>query len=193
MPRAVGGSGVQLGGVGRPISFAIDGTEVLEERIAVIESRLNDASPGFQVAADVLEAHVAKTFETQGAHIGKPWRALAPSTQRARLRRTGYYQNPPTGRPAILIWTTRMRRSFRRGSIAHIRRIGQHEMLWGSRDPRARFHQRPTKPGRPPKRTIIGFRDAIQRREVIINPVHMYLRGLAVGDIRRIAFARAGV
>jgi hypothetical protein len=92
---------------------------------------IRDWSPAFSIIAeDVLEPYVMRAFQTEGAsQLGEKWQELAPSTLRYR---------PPT---PILQVHGDMMRSFQKGDPQHVEEISPRRLVWGSRDPKALFHQ----------------------------------------------------
>ena len=180
-----------------PIAIEVTGVEEVVERIGGIADRVGKLRPAFEVVADLLEGHVAKTFATQGSRIGQAWQALAVSTVRARTNRTGYYglRGPSGAGPAgpVLQWSGRLLRSFRRGGVAHFRRVSDTGLIWGSGVRYGVFHQSKAPRSRLPRRPMLGFRDEFQRREVLFQPIRMYLQGVEPGAIRAVMGPRLGL
>jgi hypothetical protein len=176
------------------VTATIDGVGRVIDRIGGMEERLKRARPAMEVIADLLEGHVGKTFSTQGARIGKPWWALAASTVIARTRGYGYYGQRsaamgagPTG--PVLVWSGRLMRSFRRGGVAHVRNTSDTGLLWGSGVRYGRFHQGPG----PRQRLILGFRNAMQLREIAFQPLRLWVQGVEAGAIKTTLSARLGL
>ena len=180
--------------MGAPVAVSLQtaGFGAVLDRLAGLESRLASPEPALEIVADLLEAHVAKTFDTEGAEAGARWAPLAASTVRARTRRTGYYRLAPsmgagpTG--PILTWTGRGRRSFARGGTGHVRQISASGLTWGSTVDYLRFHQFGAR-----RRVILGFRDAFQQRELVFQPLRLWLQGVPAGAIRTVMGARTGL
>lgn len=170
----------------------IEGADRAMELIAARADRMRDVAPAFEVIADLLEAHVAATWATQGARIGHAWRPLARLTIAQRTARRGYYRAAPapdagpTG--PVLVWTGRSRASFRRGSAQHVREVSPSSLRWGSSRALLRSHQEGTI--RLPRRPVLGFRDAWQQREIVWQPVRQWLQGVPAGTIRSVAQIR---
>lgn len=154
-------------------------------RMGALEERLRNPQPGLELVADVLEAHVADTFASQGGRIRRYWRPLAWSTIAARAKRWGYYrQNPTDGvtpTMPVLVWTGRLRGSFHRGSSYHVRQVTGSELIWGTSLPYARYQR---------DRQMLGFADEWQRREVLFQPFRLWLQGGELGAIRTSVAAR---
>jgi hypothetical protein len=92
---------------------------------------IKDFSPAFTlIAEDVLQPHVIGQFRTEGrADLGDKWQDLAPSTLRGR-------PNTP-----ILFVTGALENSFMAGGANHVQDITPLKLVWGSKDPKALFHQ----------------------------------------------------
>lgn len=177
------------------LTATLDGIKDVVKEIAGLEERARNLRPAFEIVADLLEAHVAAQFATEGAHAGTPWRPLAPATQLQRLRHTGSYRRGgalaagPTG--PILTWTGRTRLSFQAGSPDHVREISERELRWGSRYAVAGYHQRGNL--RLPQRKIVAFRDVFQQRELAFQPLRLWLQGVPPGAIRAVMATRLGL
>lgn len=178
-------------------SVSLVGTERILARFGGLEARLAHPEPALTIIADLLEAHVAQQFATQGARVGKPWAPLRPSTIRARTRRWGYYQRAPRAGVAaagpILAWTGDLASSFRQGSPLHVRTVTPTSLTWGSRDPKARFHQATGPRGRLARRPPIDFANDFQRREIAFTPLRLWLQGVPAGAIATVCRARLGL
>lgn len=176
------------------LGLSVEGFEPILERIGGMESRLADLSPAFEISADLLELHVARTWATQGAYAGHPWRPLAESTARLRQRRLGYYRRAPTAgagpRTPILVWTGRSRASFARGSQDHVRQISAASLVWGSSVPWLVYHQSTKPRTRLPRRPVLAFRNRFQARELVFQPARLFLQGVPPGAIRTVMLAR---
>jgi hypothetical protein len=155
-------------------------------RIGALEDRVAHPAPALRLIARLLSAHVETTFVSQGARIGRGWAPLAPRTVRARMRRWGHYALPPgpgsspPGPPNQ--WTTRLRGSFRPGQADHIELVSDEVLTWGSAVPYGRFVHR--------RRPIVGFRDAFQERELLYQPLRLYVQGVPIGAIETTMRAR---
>lgn len=176
----------------------LEGLEEIVERIGGLKERIADPRPALEIVANLLEAHVAQNFTTQGGHSGTPWPPLADSTVRARTRRWGYYRrwapiSGASGASPILQWHGRLSRSFRRGGVAHIRHVSPSGLTWGSGVAYGIYHQSSRPRKRLPRRPPIAFRDEFQRREILFQPVRLYLQGVPVGAIETVMRARLRV
>lgn len=179
-------------------TISVSGVDAVVKRIGGISKRLEDLRPALSIVADILEAHVGAMFETQGVRGGAAWQSLAPSTVLARQRRTGYYgRRQATGgvgpSSPVLVWSGRLRRSFARGGVAHIRRITSSSLTWGSGVRYGVFHQSDAPRSVLPRRAPLEFRDDFQRREVVFQPIRLWLQGLPAGAIRATVGPRLGL
>lgn len=173
----------------------LEGLEEIVERIGGLKARAANPQPALEVVANLLEAHVQQNFATAGAHGGSPWPPLAASTVRARTKRWGYYRRwAPTadasGSRPILVWHGRLQRSFARGGVAHIRVVSPSGLTWGSGVAYGINHQSTQPRTRLPRRAPIQFRDDFQRREILFQPVRLYLQGVPPGAIETTLRAR---
>lgn len=179
------------------LGATLNGVEEILERIGGIEARAQDLRPALEVTANLLELHVARTFATEGAHSGHPWPPLAASTVRARTKRWGYYRRwapvnaGPTG--PVLQWHGRLARSFQRGGVAHIRVVSPSGLTWGSGVAYGIYHQSTRPRKRLPRRAPIAFRDDFQRREIMFQPVRLWLQGVPANAIETTLRARLRV
>lgn len=174
--------------------MSLEGTERILARFGGIQERLAHPEPALNIVADLLEAHVAQQFVTQGQRAGRPWAPLRPSTIRARTRRWGYYKRAPRAGVAaagpVLAWTGELAQSFHQGSPLHVRTITPTSLTWGSRDPKARFHQGGR--GRL-RRQPIAFTSDFQKREIAFTPLRLWLQGVPAGAIATVTRARLGL
>lgn len=179
-------------------TMTLEGTAPILAKFGGMAERLAHPEPVLNVVADLLEAHVAATFATTGGRVGRPWTPLAPRTVRARARRWGYYRivapgaGAAAGGPALR-WSGRLAGSFRRGGVDHVREISATTLRWGSEDPRAKFHQSSGPRTHLPRRPPLAFRDAFQQREIVFQPLRLYLQGVPVGAIATVMRARLGL
>lgn len=175
-------------------TVSVEGIEPIMERIGGLRERLANAAPAFEISADLLELHVAQVWATQGAHGGSPWAPLAASTARMRERRWGYYRLAPAGgasaRSPILVWTGRSRGSFRQGHPEHVRMVSPSGLVWGSSVPWLKYHQSTRPRTRLPRRAMLAFRDAFQLRELVFQPLRLWVQGVPEGAIRIVMLAR---
>jgi hypothetical protein len=176
------------------LGVQLAGLKEITARIGGMQDRAADPQPSLEVVANLLELHVAKTFATEGAHSGNVWPPLAPSTVKARTRRWGYYRHAPTGGAGpsapILVWRGQLRGSFGRGHPQHVRVVSPSGLIWGSSVAYAIYHQSTRPRSRLPRRPPIAFRDEFQQRELLFQPVRLYLQGVPVGAIETTMRAR---
>lgn len=175
----------------------LGGLEEIVERIGGLKARAADPAPALEIIANLLEAHVAKTFATEGGHSGHPWQPLAESTARARAHRWGHYRQAPASgagpRHPILVWRGYLRGSFQRGHPEHVRAVSRSGLTWGSSVDYGIYHQSTRPRTRLPRRAPIEFRDDFQRREILFQPVRLYLQGVPPGAIEGTMRARLRV
>ena len=165
------------------VSITVTGLTAVRERLAGLEARAQNFAPALDLVAKLLEAQTQRVFDTQGEALGARWQPLAASTMRARQMRWGYYRATPAGAiDRILEWTWRLRRSFVAGGSDHIREVSSSTLRWGSAVPYARFLQ--------PRRPMIGFRGDFQAREVVFQPLRLWLQGVPIGAIETVMRAR---
>lgn len=179
-------------------TIRVTGIDAVKERIGAIEKRAEDPRPALSIVADLLEAHVAEVFASGGTQAGAAWAPLAPSTVLARRRRWGYYgtrQSAGGVGPSspVLVWSGRLRRSFARGGVAHIRRITSSSLTWGSGVLYGVFHQSKAPRSVLPRRAPLEFKDDFQRREIMFQPIRLWLQGLPAGAIRATQGQRLGL
>jgi len=180
------------------VGATITGLEEIVETIGGIHDRARDPSPALHVVANLLEAHVQRNFATQGTQGGHPWPPLASSTVQARTKRWGYYRRwaPAAGVTAVapvLVWHGRLQRSFARGGVAHIRIVSPSGLTWGSGVVYGIYHQSTQPRSRLPRRPPIAFRDDFQQREILFQPIRLYLQGVPPGAIETTMRARLRV
>lgn len=167
------------------VSFGSTGLPPILDKLAGLEARARDFSQPLALVAKLLEGTAVKAFETQGQSLGSPWRALAPATVTARTRRWGYYRRASSvGGPSwpILVWSGRLLGGFQLGSPDHVREISAFALRWGTRVPYAA----PLSRARP----MVAFRSDFARREVIGQPLRLWLQGVPLGAIETVVRAR---
>lgn len=179
------------------VSVSVSGVEEVLDKIAGLEERLADVTPALEIIADLLELFVAAQFASQGSQGGVHWAPLAFRTTVLRLERRGYYARTPTGgagpQGPILVWTGRLRDSFKRGAAEHVRLISRDGLEWGTQVPYAGFHQSPLARTRLPRRPMVSFRDSFQQRELAFQPLRLWLQGVPAGAIKTVLIARLGL
>jgi len=171
------------------VSVTLDGIREIDDQIAGLAERARDLKPAFEIIADLLELWVAAQFASEGAQAGTRWAPLKYRTTVLRLTRSGYYRLPPTGgagpQHPILVWTGRLRSSFRQGGAEHVRIVTDDGLDWGSRVPYAGpLHRR---------RPIVAFQGSFQQREIAFQPLRLWLQGVPPGAIRTVMMARLGI
>ena len=72
---------------------------------------------------DLIEFFGEKNFDTQGAALGAPWKALSSSTLLARERRSGHYAKSPVATGKILLWTGSLSKGFQKKVTAFVLKI----------------------------------------------------------------------
>lgn len=153
---------------------AVAGAEVivgqakLQADVRARVGKLRRPETGFRIVADLLEQHVASQFETQGAAGGTKWKGLSARTLVARAKRWGYYRRAGGG-TAPLVWSGKLKRTFRKGRVHHIRRVTSRELRWGSSYRVADYQS--------VRRPIIAFRSEAQRLGIMHQPLVKYMRG----------------
>lgn len=176
--------------MGVSVNIEVSGFGLQEtlKRIGALQERLNNPEPGLELVADALEAHAAAMFATQGARAGTRWAPLKWRTVQARAKRWGYYRQQPTdgAGPAtpVLVWTGRLRGSYRRGSPFHVREVSSSGLVWGTSLDYAGYH---------PDRPVLAFADDFQKRELVFQPFRLWLQGAEPGAIRTVMASRTGL
>lgn len=113
---------------------------------------LDDLSPIFEVVGELYLGWTYDQFFTEGDAGGTPWPDLSEAYLEEKLRENPFALN-------ILQRTNEMHLSFiRRGYTNNVWDINAQEAVFGSLDPKARWHQTGT--SRMPARPIIVMNDA---------------------------------
>lgn len=87
--------------------------------------------------ANVVQPAMLKRFDTAGAHLGDPWRPLAASTRKARVRRGG--NKGGLNRP---LWdTNQLRRAWVKPSGESVIVMEKMKFERGVAVPHAQYHQ----------------------------------------------------
>lgn len=141
------------------LTFTVDGVTQLSRNLRVTIDQIQHPADFFQDALTIIEARVNQVFAEQGQSLehGPAWPALAPSTQKARDRRWGYYKNTPSN-PSILRWTGNLQDN----RTKTVNDDGG-EIAW--QEPYAIFHQRGDG-GKPPQRMFVDV-DNLTAAEVM--------------------------
>lgn len=77
------------------LSFEIEGEKVLSRNFRVLADDIKSMRPEFQEVGKAIMESAQRNFDNQGTETGK-WKSLAPSTKKAREKRTGYYKKTPS-------------------------------------------------------------------------------------------------
>lgn len=167
--------------------ISVEGDVELRRALAGLSRRTSDLKPAFKVVADNMRAHTKRQFQTGGREGGAPWRPLSAATRLARRMGRGYYRRIRSVGSGPLVASARLRRSFtEQASAKHVEDIKAREMEWGSKHPLAHLHAQGVSARGPapplPKRELIAFRDAEQRRKLTVEPLRKHvLAGLSRG------------
>lgn len=95
------------------LSFELNETKV-QTKLNKALAGLKDMRKPFTASSEALIPYFSEAvFETQGTALGQSWRKLAESTLRARASKSGYYSRPAIATDKILVWTGRMKSSYR--------------------------------------------------------------------------------
>lgn len=118
------------------VSYDVDGAEKVVMDLRALAARASDVGPALRRLADLLRTQERERFDREGPG----WAALADSTV-ARKGLSGQ----------ILVETGDLRASFTEAGGDHIEHIQRDELIFGTSDPKAAFHQRGTSkmPARP--------------------------------------------
>jgi len=168
------------------VSVQTSGGPEAMRRIGALEDRVAHPAPALRLVARLLSDHVESTFASQGGRVGRGWAPLAPRTIQARTRRWGYYRQAPGAGSAPMgppnQWTRRLRDSFQPANADHVEMVSDEVLTWGSAVPYGRFVHR--------RRVILGFRDDFQQRELLYQPLRLYVQGVPIGTIETLMRAR---
>lgn len=138
---------------GLTFTFEVAGEELIARRLSRFGDQATDLREFFDETVDDFQEVVSEQFDSVGGRVGG-WRPLSP-------RYAAWKSKHAPGKP-ILQLTGAMRRSLVATTEQTIREVKRDFMRWGTRDPKARFHQRGT--SRMPKRQIIAFDEADKMR-----------------------------
>lgn len=132
---------------GLRLTFEQIGVAEVEHELLGIEARAYNLEPALHlVLADMREAE-RELFETAGASSGEPWAELKEST----LQRKAALGYPPN----ILIATSDLEASLTEEGGDNIGMVSESEVLFGTFDPKAHFHQSGTV--KMPQRKVLDF------------------------------------
>jgi phage gpG-like protein len=139
------------------ISVEVTGEKKTERHLLGIGARVMDARPVLGAIAEQMRAAEQARFEAEGYGA---WPPLKPSTVA--------YKAAQGLNPMILQATEALRRSLTEKGLDNIEFIGHDELIFGTADPKAIYHQYGTRfmPARPPvhfdEPQIRGFTREIQ-------------------------------
>jgi len=74
-----------------------------------------------------------------------------------------------------------------------VRQVSGSGLIWGSSVFYGIYHQSARPRSRLPRRPPLAFRDPFQQRELMFQPVRLYLQGVPVGAIEITMRARLGL
>lgn len=95
------------------VTFKLDDKE-FSAKLNKLTTCLDDFSKPLKKSAEELNDFYSNdVFESQGKDLGEKWKPLAPSTILARQMRKGYYKQPPITTNKILVWTGKLKSSFK--------------------------------------------------------------------------------
>lgn len=91
------------------LKFSVQGEVQLSRNLRVFAKNIANLKPFFEDALDIVENKSNQIWATAGSNVEKnpKWKGLAPSTQKARERRWGYYKKAPSS-PKVLRWTGKL-------------------------------------------------------------------------------------
>lgn len=78
------------------IRILITGRKAVLDKLSKLERRIDDWEPVLSKSANAYYSHVSRIFQTEGASVGTPWKALAPLSlkRRAKVRGLGGAEHP---------------------------------------------------------------------------------------------------
>jgi hypothetical protein len=158
------------------LRFLFEGQVVIDREVAAVESRLSDVSPAWPAFVRAFREIVGRAFTSEGASTGKPWKALAPSTQGDR-RRAGFGAAHP-----ILRRTNELYNSIMGGGGGFVETTPTTIAL-GSNDPIFWYHQSARPRKRLPRRPMVLLRGP--DRTALARPVLNWVVGRDPNAARR--------
>ena len=122
----------------------VAGAPIVSRMISRFADVTDDLSPAWKRIADDFLKVEARLFGSEGASGGEKWAPLSPAY--AEWKEKHYPGKPILEREGDLM------RSLVERNSDHIERISPDQLVLGTRDPKAMFHQRGTRimPARPP-------------------------------------------
>jgi len=121
---------------------------------------VKDIRPALELIADDMRLMGKDLFNSQGGSGGSKWHPLAPSTLRRK----------PPGLP-ILVRSGALRESLTSTGGDNITKISRNKLTFGTRDPKAGFHQHGT--SRMPARPVLMITERDKKRWVKIMQRHL--------------------
>lgn len=104
-----------------PLTFDHRGFRDVQRQLKQLGQNARDLTPVWPLVGNYLARANRETFATRGSRLGRPWKPLAPSTQRDKLRggwpraplvRTGALKFSLVGRPMAIERYRRQSASF---------------------------------------------------------------------------------
>jgi phage gpG-like protein len=147
------------------INIKVDDRLVKKKLDEMQKGLLNPSKPLKDTEKELMEYFGETVFNRGGTP--KPWKPLAPSTMRARAKGWGYYKNSSEQRGKILVWTGRLRKSFKS-------KLSRFKLVISNTAPYFRDHQLGV--NKTPKRQILSadehvVRVAIKNFEKFFNKI----------------------
>jgi phage gpG-like protein len=152
------------------ISGFLDGAQIIDRKLDALEARISDVSPAWPAVVAVFREIARATFDTEGAsNAGGQWPALAPSTQKERVRQ-GYGAAHP-----ILQRSQRLMRSVTQETGDTILVQTPRYLGIGSVVPYIAFHQSTRPRTKLPRRAVVDL--TTDDRHELLRPIRQYLTG----------------
>lgn len=138
------------------LSLDVYGEEQLERELLRFSAYAGSPQPAFRKIAEDMRAQIAQQFESEGNRGSGGWAPLKETTVLAKAA-AGLD-------PHILQATRSMMESLTHVGGNHIERITDSELLFGSKDPKGKFHQKGT--SKMPARKPVDFTEVDRRNFV---------------------------
>lgn len=156
------------------LKMEVEGDRRLKRKLESSSAALEDLRPPLRSTARKLRIRQREVFETAGRSQGTPWRPLSPATQHMRANALGYYRRGVG--PGILRASGGLMRSYTDPSHPrHVEDIDRGGFEWGSTYNTAHLHASGVSSRAPapplPKRELLAFNDAAERRELFTEPI----------------------
>lgn len=133
------------------------------EALAAQSERLRDLSPGWRSVLAYMQRQTAAQFDSQGGRSGDGWE---PLTARYERRKSRAFPGQP-----ILRASDRLFRSVTTQTADAVQDIAPRVLLYGTRVPYGRYHQRGGK--RLPRRQFLAVTDADRRQIAALVRAHL--------------------